>query len=222
MHSFKVRNRLRYSCRLLRRAQIGLVITILLSHLRETVVVIRAFGFRYLFLDEPLDTRLHRQIGRLVHRVLTRWMARQVGCHRNRREERDQARPGIIMAVQSFGSGLRPHVHFHILVTDGVYFLAEGGGWRRAGPGGVKSDAQVLEQSVQFVLLNHGPWSLVSKLPPVSSPFDKRKPRWHGIWALAARLSTNICGNPERARKNESSCCCCFCLPSGALATLAV
>ena len=26
--------------------------------------------------------------------------------------------------------------------------------WRRAGPGGVKSDAQVLEQSVQFVLLD--------------------------------------------------------------------
>ena len=26
------------------------------------------------------------------------------------------------MAVQSFGSGLRAHVHFHILVTDGVYF----------------------------------------------------------------------------------------------------
>jgi hypothetical protein len=31
-------------------------------------------------------------------------------------------RPGIIMAAQSFGSGLKSHVHFHILVTDGVYF----------------------------------------------------------------------------------------------------
>ena len=49
-------------------------------------------------------------------------MARQIGCHRNRREERDQAKPGIIMAVQSFGSGLKSHVHFHILVSDGVYF----------------------------------------------------------------------------------------------------
>ena len=26
------------------------------------------------------------------------------------------------MAVQSFGSGLKSHVHFHILVTDGLYF----------------------------------------------------------------------------------------------------
>jgi len=26
------------------------------------------------------------------------------------------------MAVQSFGSGLKSHVHYHILVTDGVYF----------------------------------------------------------------------------------------------------
>ncbi|MBS2038758.1 transposase [bacterium] len=69
-----------------------------------------------------MDTRLQRQIGRLVHRVITRWMDRQVGCHRNRREERDQARPGIIVAVQSFGSGFKSNVHFHILMTDGVYF----------------------------------------------------------------------------------------------------
>ena len=34
--------------------------------------------------------------------------------------------------------------------------LTEGGWWRRTGPGGVKSDAQVLEQSVQFMLLNQG------------------------------------------------------------------
>ena len=33
--------------------------------------------------------------------------------------EAGQAKPGIIMAVQSFGSELRAHVHFHILVTDG-------------------------------------------------------------------------------------------------------
>ena len=87
---------------------------------RHLVVTLpKKMGLRKRF---QLDTRLHRQIGRLVHRVITRWMARQVGCHRNRREERDKARLGIIMAVQSFGSGLKPHVHFHILVTDGVYF----------------------------------------------------------------------------------------------------
>ena len=87
---------------------------------RHLVVTLpKKMGLRKRF---QLDTRLHRQIGRLVHRVITRWMARQVGCHRKRREERDQAKPGIIMAVQSFGSGLKPHVHFHILLTDGVYF----------------------------------------------------------------------------------------------------
>ena len=40
----------------------------------------------------------------------TRWTVRQMGCHRNRREERNQAKPGIIMAVQFFGSGLKSHV----------------------------------------------------------------------------------------------------------------
>ena len=68
------------------------------------------------------DTRLHRQIGRLVHRVIGRWMASQIRCHRSRRAEKEQARPGIIMAVQSFGSGLKAHIHYHILVTDGVFF----------------------------------------------------------------------------------------------------
>ena len=87
---------------------------------RHLVVTLpKKMGLRKRF---QLDTRLHRQIGRVVHRVITRWMARQIGCHRNRREERDQAKPGIIMAVQSFGSGLKSHVHFHILVTDGLYF----------------------------------------------------------------------------------------------------
>ena len=68
------------------------------------------------------DTRLHRQIGRLIHRVITRWMAKQIGCHRNRREDKERAMPGIIMAAQSFGSALKPHCVYHILVTDGVYF----------------------------------------------------------------------------------------------------
>lgn len=53
------------------------------------------------------NTRLHRQIGRLIHRVLTRWTASQIGCHRNRKEEREKARPGIIMAVQTCGAGLK-------------------------------------------------------------------------------------------------------------------
>lgn len=93
---------------------------------RHLVVTLpKKMGLRKRF---QLDTRLHRQIGRLIHRVIGRWMSKQVGCHRNRREERERARPGIIMAVQSFGSGLKTHVHYHILVTDGVYF-ADGSYW---------------------------------------------------------------------------------------------
>ena len=70
---------------------------------RHLVVTLpKKMGLRKRF---QLDTRLHRQIGRLVQRVINRWMAKQIGCHRNRREERDQAKPAIIMAVQSFGAG---------------------------------------------------------------------------------------------------------------------
>lgn len=69
-----------------------------------------------------LDTRLHRQIGRVVHRVVTRWMLAifkrlQIGCHRNRRQERERARPGIIMAVQYHIPGYRRR-----LFSDGNYF----------------------------------------------------------------------------------------------------
>ena len=70
---------------------------------RHLVVTLpKKMGLRKRF---QLDTRLHRQIVRLIHRVIGRWMSRQVGCHRNRREERERARPGIIMAPQ--GASLR-------------------------------------------------------------------------------------------------------------------
>ena len=87
---------------------------------RHLVVTIpKKMGLRLRF---QRDTRLHRQIARLVHRVISRWMASQIGCHRNRRDQKEHARPGIIMAVQTFGAGLKAHVHFHILISDGVYF----------------------------------------------------------------------------------------------------
>ncbi len=66
--------------------------------------------------------RLYRQTARLLHRLLCRWLPAQVGCHRNRRDERAKALPGVIMAVQTFGAGLRAHPHFHCLVTDGAFF----------------------------------------------------------------------------------------------------
>ena len=51
--------------------------------------------------------RLYRQTARLLHRLLCRWLPAQVGCHRNRRDERAKALPGVIMAVQTFGAGQR-------------------------------------------------------------------------------------------------------------------
>ena len=69
-----------------------------------------------------LNPRLPRQIGRFLQRVLTRRTAAQSGCHRNRRDQREKARPGMITAVQSFGAGLKTHVHDHILITDGIWF----------------------------------------------------------------------------------------------------
>jgi len=68
------------------------------------------------------DPRLYRHVSRLLHRLFCRWLPGQVSCHRNRREEKEKALPGIIMAVQTFGMGLRQHPHFHCLVTDGVFF----------------------------------------------------------------------------------------------------
>ena len=68
------------------------------------------------------DPGLYRGFARLLHRLFCRWLPVQVGCHRNRRKERAGALPGVIMAVQTFGTGLRQHPHFHSLVTDGVFF----------------------------------------------------------------------------------------------------
>gem|GEM_PF-6285080 len=87
------------------------------------------------------DTRLYRKSARLFHRLLSRWIPDQIRCHRNKRNQKEYALPGIIMAVlvlphpsggrrigmQTFGSGLRTHPHFHLLVTDGAFFPNDGG-----------------------------------------------------------------------------------------------
>ena len=63
--------------------------------------------------------------------------------------------------------------------------LTEGRWWRRAGPGGVKSDAQVLEQSVQLVLLNEG-FDLLDRLLEVdSSAINDKAPMLPTICAWA-------------------------------------
>lgn len=94
-------------------------------------------GYRHMVITIPKmmgmrkrlqqDTRLYRHIARLLHRLLSRWMPNQIRCHRNRRDQKDYALPGIIMAVQTFGSGLKTHPHFHLLVTDGAFFPNDGG-----------------------------------------------------------------------------------------------
>ncbi|MBT9586326.1 transposase [bacterium] len=49
-------------------------------------------------------------------------MPQQLDCHRNRLGERDRALPGVILAQQTFGKGLKSHPHWHLLVTDGCFF----------------------------------------------------------------------------------------------------
>ncbi|MBI3928758.1 MAG: transposase [Armatimonadetes bacterium] len=46
-------------------------------------------------------------------------------CNRSRRSSREQARPGAVVAWQTFGDSLSYHPHLHILMTDGV-FMPEG------------------------------------------------------------------------------------------------
>ena len=45
------------------------------------------------------DTRLYRKAARLFHRLLSRWVPDQIRCHRNKRDQKEYALPGIIMAV---------------------------------------------------------------------------------------------------------------------------
>ncbi|MBI3926636.1 MAG: transposase, partial [Armatimonadetes bacterium] len=68
---------------------------------------------------------LLRRVTRLAMGVLSRYLKRQVGCHRSRRSAREQARPGAVVAGQTFGDSLTFHPHLHILMTDGV-FMPEG------------------------------------------------------------------------------------------------
>jgi hypothetical protein len=87
---------------------------------RHVVVTFpKKMGLRKRFQQDP---RLYRQTSRLIHGLFCRWLPAQIKCHRNRRDERERALPGIIMAVQTFGAGLRAHPHFHCLVTDGAFF----------------------------------------------------------------------------------------------------
>ena len=87
---------------------------------RHVVVTFpRKMGLRKRFQQNP---RLYRQTSRLIHRLLSRWMPKQVvGCE----PTTGRALPGIIMATQSFGAGLKIHPHFHILVSDGVFTPGE-------------------------------------------------------------------------------------------------
>ena len=85
---------------------------------RHIVITLpKKMGLRKRFLQDPT---LYRQIGRLIHRTLSAWMANQNRCH-GRGDEKERALPGIIMATQSFGDELNTHPHFHLLVSNGVF-----------------------------------------------------------------------------------------------------
>ena len=98
----------------------------------QSLVELPSVAYRHVVVTVPIkmglrkrfrsDRRLLRAVARLIQRVLCRWMPQQLGCHRNRRGERDRALPGIILAQQTFGKGLKSHPHWHLLVSDGCFF----------------------------------------------------------------------------------------------------
>ncbi|MBI3929601.1 MAG: transposase zinc-binding domain-containing protein [Armatimonadetes bacterium] len=90
---------------------------------RHVVITLpRLMGIRHRIRETP---RLLRRVTRLAMGVLSRYLARQVGCHRSRRSSRERARPGAVVAWQTHGDALVFHPHLHILITDGV-FMPEG------------------------------------------------------------------------------------------------
>ena len=77
-------------------------------HLVVTVPI--KMGLRKRFRS---DRRLLRAMARLIQRVLCRWMPQQISCHRNRREQRDKALPGVISACQTFGKARSEAAGWH-------------------------------------------------------------------------------------------------------------
>jgi hypothetical protein len=89
------------------------------SYRHVVITFPKKMGLRKRFQQDPT---LYRKFGRLLHHTLSDWMIQRTRCQRNRREEKARAMPGIIMATQSFGDELKPHAHYHLLVSDGVFF----------------------------------------------------------------------------------------------------
>ena len=85
---------------------------------RHVVITLpRLMGIRHRIRETP---GLMRRVTRLAVGVLSRYLVRQVKDPSSR-----QARPGFVVAWQTFGDNLTYHPHLHILVTDGV-FLPDG------------------------------------------------------------------------------------------------
>ena len=79
-------------------------------------------GIRHRIRHNP---GLLRRLTRLAMGVLTRDLRQHIHAHRSRREAIAKARPGAVVAWQTFGDRLNFHPHLHILITDGV-FLEDG------------------------------------------------------------------------------------------------
>jgi hypothetical protein len=79
-------------------------------------------GIRHRIRENPA---LLRRLTRLAVGVLSRALQVQVRGHRRRRDELQKARPGFVVAWQTFGDSLNFHPHLHVLATDGV-FLEDG------------------------------------------------------------------------------------------------
>ena len=81
---------------------------------RHIVITLpRLMGIRHRIRETP---GLMRRVTRLAVGVLSRYLVRQV-----KDPTSQQARPGFVVAWQTFGDNLTYHPHLHILVTDGVF-----------------------------------------------------------------------------------------------------
>ena len=99
-------------------------------------------GLRQRLLE---DRSLLRKVTRIVHRVIRRHMSNNIKPHRNRREELKKAKPGVIVALHTWGDDLNGfHPHLHLCISDGV-FAEDGGFSRQAGPRYPMLDWQVAE-----------------------------------------------------------------------------
>ena len=78
----------------------------------------KKMGLRQRIQEDP---KLLRKVTRLVNQTITEHLLSCVRIHRNRKDELEGARPGIIVAQHTWADNLDYHPHLHLCITDGVF-----------------------------------------------------------------------------------------------------